>query len=124
MLWFNVKAIGAMALFLKSKEGDFAMKKHKYSRDLIEKIRDESSLVDIASNFLSLRRTSGWTRDYIGLCPFHQERHPSFRIVVEKKIFCCYGCGVFGDVFDFIMRINRFSFVESVKYLGKRSGIL
>lgn len=97
---------------------------HRYSRNFIEKIRFETDLGNVASEFIVLKKVGGLSGDYVALCPFHQETIPSFRIVARKQIFCCYGCCVGGDVFDFVMRIKGLNFKESVRYLGKRSGLL
>jgi DNA primase len=98
--------------------------KKKYSRKIIEAIRLESDLVVIASEFLVLKKIGRWNSDYISLCPFHNEKHPSFRIVTQRQFFHCFGCSSSGDIFDFVMRINGFNFIESIEYLGKRVRIL
>lgn len=98
--------------------------KHKYSREFIEEIRNKTDLEIIASEYLDLKKTSGWTGDYTALCPFHKEETPSFRIVTRKQMFCCYGCGTNGDVFDFVMRIKGFNFIDSIEYLAIRLGFL
>jgi len=62
-------------------------------------------------------------RNYVGLCPFHSEKTPSFTVNEEKQIFHCFGCGIGGNVFNFLMRYNNVSFPEAVKYLAERAGM-
>ncbi|NMB26593.1 MAG: DNA primase [Tissierellia bacterium] len=88
--------------------------------DIIEKVHDSSDLVNIVSEYLSLKKTGS---NYIGLCPFHNEKTPSFTVSETKQLFHCFGCGEGGDVISFIMKIENLSFVEAVKFLADRQGI-
>src|ERR1035438_10246942 len=87
----------------------------------IEEIRSASNIVDIISEFISLRKRG---KNYIGLCPFHNEKTPSFTVSEEKQIFNCFGCHSGGNVFKFLMDYEKISFIESVKSIADRLGIL
>lgn len=97
------------------------MARKKYTRSFIEKIRMANPIERVISEYLDLRKTG---KDYIGLCPFHKERTPSFRVVVCKDHYFCFGCGCDGDVFPFIMKFKDYSFLEAVDFLGKRAGLI
>jgi DNA primase len=86
----------------------------------IEEIRSASNIVDIISEFISLRKRG---KNYIGLCPFHNEKTPSFTVSEEKQIFNCFGCHSGGNVFKFLMEYEKISFIESVKSIADRLGI-
>src|ERR1035438_6663332 len=86
----------------------------------IEEIRSASNIVDIISEFISLRKRG---KNYIGLCPFHNEKTPSFTVSEEKQIFNCFGCHSGGNVFKFLMDYEKISFIESVKSIADRLGI-
>jgi DNA primase len=88
--------------------------------EIIEKVCDSNDLVSIVSEYLPLKKTGN---NYIGLCPFHNEKTPSFSVSQSKQLFHCFGCGEGGDVISFIMKIENLSFVEAVKFLADRQGI-
>jgi DNA primase len=88
--------------------------------ETLQAIRDRISLVEVVSSYVSLKRAG---RNYIGLCPFHGEKTPSFTVNEERGLFHCFGCGVGGTVFNFVMRIDRLEFPEAVEQLAKRAGI-
>lgn len=90
------------------------------SADIKEEIRRRVDLVEVASAHVSLKKTG---RYYKGLCPFHQEKTPSFHIDREKGLWHCFGCQLGGDLFDFVMRISNLSFSEAVETLAKRAGV-
>ena len=92
----------------------------RYSEELIEEIRNSNDIVDIISQYVVLKRSG---RSYFGLCPFHKEKSPSFSVSPDKQIFHCFGCGVGGNVFHFISKIENINFVESVQMLSDRAGI-
>lgn len=92
----------------------------RYSDELLEEIRSQNDIVDIISQYVVLKRKG---RNYFGLCPFHNEKSPSFSVSPDKQIFHCFGCGVGGNVFHFVMKIENISFVESVQILADRAGI-
>ena len=92
----------------------------QYSQTLIDDIRAAVDIVDLVSRFVNLRKAgSHWK----GLCPFHAEKTPSFTVNPQKGIFHCFGCGVGGDAFGFVMRQDRLSFPEAVRALAKSAGI-
>ncbi|HSH35349.1 DNA primase [Schnuerera sp.] len=93
---------------------------YKINEELIEKIHDSSNLVDIVSRYLKLKKTGS---NYVGLCPFHSEKTPSFTVSESKQLFHCFGCGEGGDLITFIMKIENLSFVEAVKFLADLQGI-
>lgn len=90
------------------------------SEELIENIRNSIDIVEIIGEYVSLKRAG---QNYMGLCPFHQEKTPSFSVSPAKQIFYCFGCGVGGDVFSFLMKIDNLSFPEAVESLAERLGI-
>ena len=93
----------------------------KISPDKIEEVRLASDIVDVISGYLSLRKKG---KNFFGLCPFHKEKTPSFSVNAEQQIFHCFGCGVGGNVFTFIMRMEGLTFPESVRLLAKQAGIM
>lgn len=86
----------------------------------INEIREKASIREVVSDFVSLKKAG---KNYLGLCPFHSERTPSFTVNEEKGIFHCFGCGVGGNVFNFLMRTGQLSFPEAVKNLAQRYGV-
>ncbi len=87
----------------------------------IEQVRLASDIVDVVSGYLTLQKKG---RNYFGLCPFHQEKTPSFSVNPEMQIFHCFGCGAGGNVFTFIMKIEGVTFPEAVKLLAQTAGII
>jgi len=81
-------------------------------------VKWQAEFVSIASRYTSLRRSG---RQYVGLCPFHTERHPSFYVHPEKKIFYCFGCGAGGDLFDFVMRVEGCDFLAALRVVAELS---
>jgi DNA primase len=90
------------------------------SQDIIEEIRRRNDIVDVISEYLPLKGIGG---NYKALCPFHSEKTPSFTVTRQKQIFHCFGCGVGGNVFHFIMKYEHMSFPEAVASLAKRGGV-
>lgn len=90
------------------------------SEEVIQKIKDENDIVDVVSESVKLKRTG---RNYMGLCPFHNEKSPSFSVSQDKQIYKCFGCGEAGNVFTFVMKSKNMSFVDAVKYLGEKVNI-
>lgn len=86
----------------------------------IVEIRERSSIVEVVSDYLTLRKVG---RNYLGLCPFHAEKTPSFTVNEEKAIFHCFGCGIGGNVFHFLMQLDQSTFPEAVERVAKRYGI-
>ena len=87
----------------------------------IEEVRSSANIVDIISEFINLRKRG---KNFIGLCPFHNEKTPSFTVSEDKQIFHCFGCHNGGNVFKFLMDYEKISFIESVKSVADRMGIL
>lgn len=86
----------------------------------INEVRQRASIVEVVSDFVSLKKAG---KNYMGLCPFHSERTPSFTVNEEKGIFHCFGCGAGGNIFSFLMRASQLTFPEAVKNLAKRYSI-
>lgn len=91
-----------------------------YSEELIEEIRSKNDILDVVSQYVTLKRSG---RNYMGLCPFHREDSPSFSVSPERQIFHCFGCGVGGNSINFISKIENLSFKETIEFLAERSGI-
>jgi DNA primase len=89
-------------------------------QEKIMEIRDRASIVAVISDHVTLKRSG---RNYMGLCPFHAEKTPSFTVSEEKGIFHCFGCGVGGSVFHFLMQYDHLSFPEAVERVANRYGI-
>ena len=92
----------------------------RYSDEILEEIKSKNDIIDIISEYVNLKRSG---RNYFGLCPFHKEKSPSFSVSPDKQIFHCFGCGVGGDVFRFIGKIENISFRESIELLANRANI-
>jgi DNA primase len=86
----------------------------------IDEIRNSANVLDIVSGYVQLRKRG---KNFIGLCPFHQEKTPSFTVSEDKQIFHCFGCGVGGNVFKFLMEYKSISFVEAVQEVAEAVGI-
>ena len=91
-----------------------------YSDDIIEEVRGRSDIVDVISGYVRLTRKGS---SYFGLCPFHNEKSPSFSVSGSKQMFYCFGCGEGGNVFSFIMKYENYTFLEAVQMLADRAGI-
>jgi len=92
----------------------------KFSSDLLEEIRNHCDIVDVISEYVPLKPAG---RSFKGLCPFHEEKTPSFMVSPEKQLFHCFGCGEGGNVFTFIKKFEKVNFVEAVEILAKKAGI-
>ncbi len=92
----------------------------RYSDELIEEVRQSNDVVDIISQYVHLTRKG---RNYFGLCPFHNEKSPSFSVSPDRQIFHCFGCGVGGNVYTFLMKIEGITFKESLEQLAERANI-
>lgn len=88
--------------------------------DVIRNVREANDIVDVVEEYVQLKKQG---RSYKGLCPFHEEKTPSFSVTKEKQIFHCFGCGKGGNVITFLMEIESFSFIEAVQHLANRAGI-
>lgn len=92
----------------------------RYSDEIIEEVRQNNDVVDIISQYVHLTRKG---RNYFGLCPFHNEKSPSFSVSPDRQIFHCFGCGVGGNVYTFLMKIEGITFKESLEQLAERANI-
>lgn len=92
----------------------------RYSEDLIEEIRMRNDIVDVISGYVKLQRKGS---SYFGLCPFHNEKSPSFSVSPSKQMYYCFGCGAGGNVFTFLMEYENYSFMEALRALADRAGI-
>jgi DNA primase len=92
----------------------------RLGQDKIEEVRTRADLVEVVGAHVRLRRAG---RNFVGLCPFHQEKTPSFNVNPERAFFHCFGCGAGGTVFDFVMRVEGLSFPEALQSLARRYGI-
>ena len=92
----------------------------RYSDEIIEEIRQNNDVVDIISQYVHLKRKG---RNYFGLCPFHNEKSPSFSVSPDRQIFHCFGCGVGGNVYTFLMKIEGITFKEALEQLAERANI-
>ncbi|MDS1029476.1 DNA primase [Bacillota bacterium LX-D] len=90
------------------------------STEIIEQIRSATDIVHLISEYVLLKEKG---KNFLGLCPFHQEKTPSFTVSPDKQIFHCFGCGAGGDVFSFIMQYEHLEFPEAVEFLAKKAGI-
>ncbi|WP_298038856.1 DNA primase [uncultured Desulfuromonas sp.] len=86
----------------------------------VDEIRERTDIVEVVSSYMPLKRSGA---NHQGLCPFHSEKTPSFNVNAPRQIFHCFGCGVGGNVFSFLMRMEGLSFPEAVRRLGERVGI-
>lgn len=89
-------------------------------KELISEIKNSVNIVDVIGEVVSLTRAG---RNYIGLCPFHKEKTPSFNVIEDKQFFHCFGCGKSGDVYKFLEEYRQVSFLESVHLVAERAGI-
>lgn len=91
-----------------------------YSDELVEEIRSRNDIVTIIGAYIRLQKKGS---NHMGLCPFHNEKTPSFSVSASKQMYHCFGCGVGGNVFTFIMEYENYSFIEALKFLAERAGI-
>ena len=92
----------------------------KYSDELIEEVRNIIDIVDVISQYVVLKRSG---RNFSGLCPFHGEKSPSFFVLPDRQFFHCFGCGVGGDVIQFVRKIENLDFLPTLELLANRAGI-
>ena len=89
-------------------------------QELIEKIKEQNDIVEIISEDIRLKKSG---RNYIGLCPFHNDKSPSFTVSQDKQIYKCFSCGEAGNVLTFIMKYKKLNFLEAAKYLADKASI-
>jgi DNA primase len=88
-----------------------------YSEDIVREIRSRADIVEVISEYVSLKKRG---ENYVGLCPFHSEKTPSFNVNPEKQLFYCFGCGAGGNVFTFLMKKENLNFPEAIRLLADR----
>ncbi len=91
-----------------------------YPEELVEEVRSRNDIVDIVGSYVRLKKTGS---NYMGLCPFHNEKSPSFSVSGSKQMYHCFGCGVGGNVFTFIMEYENYTFGEALRSLADRAGV-
>ena len=91
-----------------------------YSEEIVDEVREKNDIVDVISPYVRLTRRGS---NYVGLCPFHSEKTPSFSVNGSKQIFHCFGCGVGGNSISFVMKYENLTFTEAVKQLADKAGI-
>ncbi len=91
-----------------------------YPEELIEEIRTSNDIISVIGSYIRLQKKG---KNHMGLCPFHNEKTPSFSVSQQKQMYHCFGCGVGGNVYTFIMEYENYTFVEAVKHLAQNAGI-
>ena len=91
-----------------------------YSDDIIEEVRSANNIVDVVGSYVRLQKKGA---NYWGLCPFHNEKTPSFSVHEGKQIYHCFGCNAGGNVISFMMNYENMTFGEAMKALAERAGI-
>ena len=91
-----------------------------YPEELVEEIRTKNDIVSVVSSYVSLKKKGS---NHWGCCPFHNEKTPSFAVSETKQMYHCFGCGVSGNVYTFIMQYENYTFPEAVKALAERAGV-
>lgn len=86
----------------------------------IQQVKEATNIVDVISSFLSLQRKGS---GFVGICPFHDDRHPSMRVNPSKQTYKCFVCGAGGDVFEFLQQYEQMTFTEAVRWCAQRAGI-
>lgn len=91
-----------------------------YPEELVEEVRLKNDIVDVISGYVRIKKKGS---NYVGLCPFHNEKTGSFMVSQNKQIYKCFGCGAGGNVFSFVMEYENYTFVEAMKHLAERAGV-
>lgn len=91
-----------------------------YPEELVEEVRQKNDIVDVISGYVRIKKKGS---NYVGLCPFHNEKTGSFMVSRNKQIYKCFGCGAGGNVFTFVMEYENYTFVEAMKQLAERAGV-
>ncbi len=91
-----------------------------YPDELVEEVREKNDIVDVISGYVRLKKQGN---NYFGLCPFHNEKSPSFSVSQNKQMFHCFGCGAGGNVFTFVMQYENYTFPEAIGYLAEKAGV-
>lgn len=91
-----------------------------YPDEIVDEVRQRSDIVDVIGSYVRLQKKGS---NYMGLCPFHNEKSPSFSVSPGRQMYHCFGCGVGGNVFTFLMEYENYTFVEALKALADRAGV-
>ena len=91
-----------------------------YPDEVVEEVRMKNDIVDVVSGYVKIQKKGS---SYFGLCPFHNEKSPSFSVSASKQMYYCFGCGAGGNVFTFIMEYENYTFQEAIKFLAQRAGV-
>ena len=91
-----------------------------YPEDVVEEVRTRNDIVDVISGYVKLQKKGA---NYFGLCPFHNEKSPSFSVSPQKQMYYCFGCGAGGNVITFVMEYENYTFPEALKVLADRAGV-
>lgn len=91
-----------------------------YPEEIVEEVRQRTDIVDLIGSYIRLQKKGS---SYMGLCPFHNEKSPSFSVSASRQIFHCFGCGAGGNAFTFVMEYENYTFIEALKYLAERAGV-
>lgn len=91
-----------------------------YPEELVEEVRERNDIVDVVGSYVKLQKRGA---NHMGLCPFHNEKSPSFSVSGSKQMYHCFGCGVGGNVFTFLMEYENYTFVEALRVLAERAGV-
>ena len=90
------------------------------SDSFLQEVRMKTDIADLISNYVTLKKRGN---TYVGLCPFHNEKTPSFTVYDDTQSFYCFGCGVGGDAVTFVKKIENLDYVDAVKFLAQRAGM-
>jgi len=90
------------------------------TEDVVERVKNDTDILDLINEYVNLKRAG---KDYVGLCPFHREKTPSFTVVPAKNFYHCFGCGASGNAIGFIMRHENLEYPDAIKFLARRAGI-
>lgn len=88
-----------------------------YSEDIIEQVRTENDIVEVIGDYVKLQKKGS---SYFGLCPFHNEKSPSFSVSPNKQMYYCFGCGEGGNVISFLMKYENYTFIEAMEVLANK----
>lgn len=110
----NISKTSSVKLLLKEWGGDLL------SNSFLENVRESTDIVQLISGYVPLKQKGS---SYVGLCPFHNEKSPSFSVSQDKQLFHCFGCGASGNVFSFVMQMENYDFVDAVTMLAERANI-
>lgn len=91
-----------------------------YPEEIVEEVRTRNDIVDVISGYVKLQKKGS---NYFGLCPFHNEKSPSFSVSPQKQMYYCFGCGAGGNVYNFVMQYENYSFGEALSHLAERAGV-